>query len=239
MGQGDAALVRTPEGVNVLIDAGPDERLAATKLAALGVRRLDLVVASHAHADHVAGLPAVLARHPVGLILEPGCPADSPAYERFLEAAEAEQVAVRRPRGGARIRLGGLLVEVLGPDECAPGSPNDDSIVVRLSYGGATVLLPGDAEIPAQRDLLDDGDPVGADVLKVPHHGGATSDAAFFDRVAPRVAVVSVGENEYGHPVREVLDALRAAGASIVRTDRAGDVVVRFDPGGLRVESAG
>ncbi len=243
VGQGDAALVRTPEGVNVLIDAGPEERLVATRLAALGVARLDLVVASHAHADHVAGFPAVLARHPVGLLLEPGCPSESAPYDRFLEAARAEDVPLRRPRGGVSLQLGGLRVEVLGPDECARDSPNDDSIVLLLAYeeagyAGAAILFPGDAEVPAQRDLLDDRDPVAADVLKVPHHGGATSDPAFFRAVGAGLAVVSVGENEYGHPVPETLHALREAGATVVRTDLAGDVTVRFEPGGVRVESA-
>jgi competence protein ComEC len=238
VGQGDAALVRTPEGVDVLLDGGPDDQLVATKLAALGVGRIDLVVASHAHADHLEGIPAVLARHHVGLLLEPGCPAESPSYRRLLATAEAEGVAGRSPRGGERLRVGRLLIEVLGPDTCAVDSPNDDSLVLRLSYDGAAVLFPGDAEIPAQRDVLDDGDPVTAGVLKVPHHGSATSDPAFLEAVGARVAVVSVGENDFGHPVPEILEALRRTGARVLRTDLEGDVTVRLGPEGLRVESA-
>lgn len=234
VGQGDAALVRTPEGGTILIDAGPDEQHVATRLAALGVRGIDVAVASHAHADHVEGFAAVFARHPVGLLLDPGCPEeDSPSYLRMLAAAEAEGIEVAHPRGGEVVRLGSLRIEVLGPDGCSPGSTNDDSVVLRLRDGDATVLFPGDAEIPAQRDLLDDGDPIAARVLKVPHHGSKTSDPGFLAAVGSEVAIVSVGENDYGHPAPETLAALRDAGVRVVRTDLRGEVTVVFGADGL------
>lgn len=238
VGQGDAAVVRTPDGATVLIDAGPDEQPVATALARLGVKRLDLAVATHAHADHVEGFPAVLARFPVGLFLEPGCEAESPSQAELLRALRDEDVRVHHPRGGERLQVGGLSVEVLGPDACGLGDvPNDDSIVVRLRYGEATVLFPGDAEVPAQQDALADGDPVRALVLKVPHHGGDTSDPAFFHATGARLAVVSVGKNDYGHPNPVAMAALRDAGMRIVRTDLAGDVTVRFAEGGILVTS--
>jgi competence protein ComEC len=237
VGQGDAAVVRTPEGGTVVIDAGPEPDDVAVDLARLGVRRIDLAVATHPHADHVEGFPAVLARFAVSLMLEPGCPGDSPSYRRFLDAVVAEEVAVRHPRGGARLRVGRMAVEVLGPDECSDDSPNDDSLVLRLTYGEDSILFPGDAEVPAQEDLLADGDPVAAEVLKVPHHGGDTSTPEFFERTGADVAVVSTGPNEYGHPVASVLAELRRAGMQVLRTDLAGDVTVRFEAGGLLVES--
>ena len=237
VGQGDAALVRTPEGARILVDAGPDEQEVAIRLASLGVGRLDLVVASHGHQDHVEGFPAVFARHPVGLLLDPGCPAESPSHRRMLESAGYEEVPVHHPRGGERLRLGGLLIEVLGPDACAVDSPNDDSIVLRLTYGPASILFAGDAEIPAQLDLLADGDPVRATVLKVPHHGSSTSEPAFFEAVGASVAIVSVGENDYGHPVPETLEGLRASGARVMRTDLAGEVTVMFEGGAPLVTS--
>jgi competence protein ComEC len=241
VGQGDAAVVKTPDGATVLIDAGPDDHQVSADLASLGVRRLDLAVASHAHADHIEGFPAVLARFPVALLIEPGCPADSPSYRRFLEALADEEVPVRHPRGGQVLSLGRLRVEVLGPDRCSPGGiePNDDSLVLRLTFGAQTILFPGDAEVPAQRDLLADGDAVRAMVLKVPHHGGDTSDRSFFDAVEAVVAVVSSGPNLYGHPDAGVLESLRAEGMVVYRTDLEGDVTVRFRPGGVVVESAG
>jgi competence protein ComEC len=235
VGQGDAALIRTPEGATVLVDAGPDDREVATRLAALRIRQVDLAVATHAHADHVEGFPAIFSRHPVGLLLEPGCPAESPSYRRLLDAARYEHIPHRNPRGGRTLAIGPLGIEVLGPDRCAVDSPNDDSLVLRVSYRGATVLLPGDAEIPAQRDLLEDGDPVAAALLKVPHHGSGTTDPEFLREVGATIAVVSVGENDYGHPAGETLAALRAAGSRVLRTDRVGEVVVRFGPDGPRV----
>ena len=136
--------------------------------------------------------------------------------------------------------VGGATVEILGPDECSPGgdSPNDESVVLRIIDGPWSVLFTGDAEVPAQRDLLEDGDPVQATVLKVPHQGGDTSDPAFFDAVGAAVAVVSVGPNEYGHPNPGVLATLAAEGMFLVRTDLAGDVTVSFAPSGPLVESS-
>jgi competence protein ComEC len=239
VGQGDAAVVRAPDGGTVLIDAGPDPQQVATDLAALGIRRVDLMVASHAHADHVEGFPAVLARYPVGLVIEPGCPGDSPSYSRFLGAIEDEEVPVRHPRGGTVLSVGELVVEVLGPDACFPDSPNDDSLVLRLSHEGNVVLFSGDVEVPAQEDLLEDGDPLTADLLKVPHHGGDTSTTEFFDATGAEVAVVSTGPNDYGHPVPSVLATLERMGMVVVRTDLAGDVAVRFDRGEVLLESEG
>lgn len=229
VGQGDATLVRSPAGATILIDSGPDEDQVAADLARLGVRRIDLAVATHAHADHVAGFPSVLSRFPVSLLLDPGCPADSPVYARFLDAVEDEEVPVRHPRGGDRFTVGDLSVEVLGPDRCSPDrEPNDDSIVLLVSSGEDSILFTGDAEVPSQRDMLEDHDPIEADVLKVPHHGGDTSDPAFLEATGAGVAVVSVGANDYGHPNPGVLDVLQAAGMSVYRTDHAGDLAVRF-----------
>jgi competence protein ComEC len=240
VGQGDAAVVRSPGGATILVDAGPEDDQVAAELGALGVRRVDLAVATHAHADHVEGFPAILARYPVSLLIEPGCPADSPSYAELLAAVADESVPVRHPRGGQRFQVGDLSVEVLGPDACSGGeSPNDDSLVLRVSRGPASVLFSGDAEVPAQEDLLADGDPVVADVLKVPHHGGDTSTPELFEAVGARVAVVSTGPNDYGHPHPDVLRELAATGATVLRTDLAGTVTVRFVGDDVLVQSAG
>jgi competence protein ComEC len=242
VGQGDASVVRSPDGATVLIDSGPDEQQVARELARLGVQRIDLAVVSHAHADHVSGFPAIFARFPVALLIEPGCPHDAPQYQRMLESAAAEGIPVRNPRGGERLEVGSLVIEVLGPEACPAEEVNDGSLVLLFHPAGnadprSSVLFTGDAEEPAQRDLLADGDPVAAAVLKVPHQGGATSIEEFFDTVSPDVAVVSVGPNDYGHPVPWVLSALRRAGALVLRTDQSGDVTVKFGPQGLLVES--
>jgi competence protein ComEC len=242
IGQGDSILVTSPSGATVLIDGGPEPDVAATKLAALGVKRLDVVIASHPHADHVAGLPEVLARFPVGLVLEPGCAEDSPAYEDFLQAVRDEGLDVRHPRAGDFIDVGDVNLEFLSPPGCYEGThsdANNDSLVAMLSIGEDTILLPGDAEVEAQQEMLDAGIPLDADVLKVPHHAGDTSLPEFLAASHAEVAVIQVGQpNDYGHPTEEVLAALEAAGMRVFRNDMDGDVTVTFSEQGVLVESA-
>ncbi|HEX6332455.1 MAG TPA: DNA internalization-related competence protein ComEC/Rec2 [Actinomycetota bacterium] len=240
VGQGDAALLTSPGGVAMLVDGGPDEAQVARELVALGVKRLDVVVASHPHADHVVGLPTVFARFPVSLLLEPGCPDDSPDAAAIADAIDDEGIEVRQPRAGDRLVVGDVHLEILSPDRCWSGTgsdTNNDAIVLRASLGEDAILFATEPEEPAQQVLLDDGVDLTADVLKVPHHGAATSVEAFFQAVRAEVAVVSVGENTYGHPVPEVLEWIRATGAEVLRTDREGTISITFGDDGLHVDS--
>ena len=241
VGQGDAALIRSPGGSAILIDGGPDAEVVAGKLAALGIRRIDVLVATHPHADHVAGLVAVLARFPVGLVIDPGCAGDSPYYADFLRAVQDAGVPVRHPRPPSELRVADVRLQVLGPSHCYAGTnsdPNNDSLILRATAGSASVLFPGDAEQPAQTDVMArEAVLMTALVLKVPHHGGDTSLGAFVAAVHARVAVVSVGPNTYGHPVPRVLAELAHDGMRVFRTDRFGDVTVVFRDGRLLIES--
>jgi competence protein ComEC len=241
VGQGDAALVISPSGVNVLLDGGPDQEQISTELAALGVKRLDVIVATHPHADHIIGLPGVLGRVPVGLLLEPGCP-DTSAIQADLDVAIAdERVPVRYPRAGDSIVVGDLRLEVLSPDRCWTGTnsdANNDSLVILLRYGGHTLLFGGEPEEPAQQVLLEEHVHLRAELLKVPHHGAATSLPEFFQAVDAEIAVISVGQpNDYGHPVPSTVQAIAATGAQIWRTDQHGDIVVTFGGQGISVRS--
>jgi competence protein ComEC len=244
VGWGDGALVRSPGGATVLIDGGADLELVARKLSSLGIRRLDVLVATHPHQDHVAGLAAVLVRFPVGLVLDPGCRGDAPAYADFLRAVGRAGVPTRHPRPGAVFVAGDLRMEVLGPSHCFHGTrsdPNNDSLVLRVLAPGASILFSGDLEEPAQREILatEEASGLAAAVFKVPHHGGDTSLEAFFQAIHARVAVVSVGPNRYGHPVPEVLARLARDGMQVFRTDLDGDVTVTFRGDDVLVRAGG
>lgn len=241
VGWGDSELVRSPGGANILVDGGPDAALVSTDLARLGVTRLDVVVATHPHADHITGLPAVLARAPVGLVLDPGCRAPSAFYDTFLESVRRAGVPVRHPRVGDRIRVDDLTLQVLAPSGCFHGTASDynnDSIVLRLSDGRNVVLLGGDAQQESQAEMLGSPELLRAPVVKWFHHGGNTNDPAVYSAIGARVAVICTGPNLYNDPSPLVLQALAKAGIRVVRTDVDGDVTVQFRSEGLFLQSS-
>jgi len=236
VGQGDALVVRTGPGAALVVDAGPDPDAIDGCLRRLDVRRVPLVLLTHDHADHVDGLPGVLRGRAVALI-QVG-PLDEPAdqYADVLRQAAAAGVPVGRPGLTEDRSVGQVSWEVVAPTRRYRGTrsdPNNSSLVLRLHLPtGATVLLSGDIEPEAQRDLLARGVDVRADVLKVPHHGSDHQEPAFLDAVGAQLALTSVGAgNTYGHPSAATLGRLVADGATSLRTDQAGDIAL-VDRGG-------
>ena len=197
-----------------------------------GISRIDVVVLSHAHDDHVQGLVSVLRDFRVGMVLDTGNPHASESYERFLELVERRKVPYKRAVRGQVIDLDGeVKVRVLSPPKGGvKGSDglNDESIVLRVTYGRSAILLTGDAGHDAEAGILASGEEVGADVLKVGHHGSSTATSgAWLDAVRPKVAVISVGKNNrFGHPSSSVLRRLAARKITVKRTDRDGAVVI-------------
>lgn len=224
VGQGDSILVLGSE-MTMLIDGGPDPAGLAGKLARYGVREVDLVVITHPHADHVRGLEAVVGELVVGAVWDASHPHETPAYRILRDRIAAEGIPVHRPVAGQRLEAGELQVEVLGPRRRYK-HVNDQSIVLTVNLDGTSFLMAGDIQEVAQAEL----GAVGADVLKVPHQGAATSDRRWLQENAGRLAVISVGPNDYGHPARWVEEALAGGGATVLRTDRHGDVVVKPVP---------
>ncbi|MCL6667435.1 ComEC/Rec2 family competence protein [Streptomyces panaciradicis] len=242
VGQGDATVLAAGPGSGVVVDAGPDPELVDHCLRTLGITRIPLVVLTHFHADHAAGLPGVLRGRSVGAIETTGLeePADQVAFVRGR--ASARHIPVTRAVAGEQRRTGTLSWQVLWPPaDAAPeqDGPNDASVALLVRSAGLRLLLLGDLEPPAQQALL--RSPQGAllggvDVLKVAHHGSAYQDPELIRRVAPRVALISCGEdNPYGHPAPGTVAALRALGAVVLRTDRDGALAVTDSGGRLSV----
>jgi competence protein ComEC len=194
------------------------------------VRRLETLVLTHPHLDHLGGAAAVLRGVRVGAILDPGQPQGSGALIDALEAAGETHAAWSVTTRGRRLELDGMTLEVLHPSGPPAGpdvDPNEVSVVLLLRYGAFSALLTGDAQKDAEEELAAAAGPV--QVLKVAHHGSTTSSSALFlERIRPALALVSVGRgNGYGHPAPEVVARLVAAGARVLRTDRSGEVDVR------------
>ncbi|MEV0121570.1 ComEC/Rec2 family competence protein [Streptomyces sp. NPDC050703] len=233
VGQGDALVLAAGEGAGVVVDAGPDPVAVDRCLRSLGVTRVPLVLLTHFHADHVAGLPGVLRGRAVGAVQTTGFgePPEQAAFVRRQAAAKG--VPVTRASAGERRRAGALEWRVLWPQaesRVRPEGPNDASVTLLVRTAGLSLLLLGDLEPPGQRALL--RSPAAAwltsvDVLKVAHHGSAGQDPGLLRRAAPRLALVSCGaENTYGHPAPVTVAALRAEGAEVLRTDRQGAIAV-------------
>lgn len=225
VGQGDAILLHGGNGRFALVDGGPDRAVLTDKLRQYGVRSLELMILTHVHADHATGLIGAVGRVAVGeawIDIEPHATSSS---RQLVQALQARGVPIQAPEPGTRKRLGGIELVVEGPLR-RYASPNDQSIVITVRGPQRTMLLAGDIETHAQADLGH----LRADVLKVPHQGAGTSDAGWLVSVGSELAVISVGPNDFGHPVDWVINTLEE-GNEVLRTDEEGDVVVDLTRG--------
>ncbi|MBW3628716.1 MAG: MBL fold metallo-hydrolase [Gemmatimonadetes bacterium] len=230
VGQGDAVLLRSA-GRTALVDAGPSDDIVR-RLRVLGVDTIDLLVASHNHADHIGGADAVLDSIPVGFYLDNGFPASTRIQQRVLERVERKGVAYLAPTART-IALGSARLVVL-PPPAAGTSQNNRSVGILVEQGGFAALLTGDSEIEQLNVLLSRDSIPDVDVLKAAHHGSRDAvSPAWLARTRPEVAVISAGAgNGYGHPHPTALRYYCAAKRRVFRTDRHGEVRVTVTPEG-------
>lgn len=245
VGQGDCSLIKW-EGAAVLIDCG-ERDYADTVLKYLkkqDVEKLDIIIATHPHSDHIGAMGDVISEIGAERVIAPKVAADmtptTKTYERFLTALKDRALKLTAAKPGTVYELTGRTaasvekqppkLEILAPladyDDL-----NDYSVVVRLTYGNTSYLFTGDAEARAEKDILNSGADVSADVLKAGHHGSSTSTSEkFLEAVSPEICVIQCGEgNSYGHPHAEVLERLESRGIKYFRSDSSGTVTVYSD----------
>jgi competence protein ComEC len=252
VGQGDAILVVAPSGATMLVDGGPDPDVTLRRLGATlpwWQRTIDVVLLTHPHQDHVGGLPAVVERFRVRIVLDGGRAYPNPAYARLLALVASEhRIGYRLARAGSVVPLDRqTTVALLYPsaaDAAAPlpaGDVNNASVVGLLRLGDFAALLTGDAEAPVEALLAAREEIAPVDVLKVGHHGSHSGTTpAFVAALHPALGMVSVGAgNEYGHPSPDTLEVLADAGVAVLRTDLVGSIEVRSDGSTWTVTAAG
>lgn len=262
VGQGDAILVEAPNGHRMLIDAGgkpaysqssfdPGRQIVVPYLARSGIRRLDLVVNSHSHEDHLGGLPAVVDKLPVGAAIMAPVAHPTPLLYQYEELLRAKGVPTYFAISGDALNLDPRLqISVLDPPaqnyEGTRSDLNNNSLVLQIRYGRVVFLLTGDVEQEALGHLAEAAragalpvNDLRADVLKAPHHGSSTSiDEGFASLVRPRFVVISVGKNSFGHPAPETLRFWQDRSATILRTDQDGAITFETDGARLLLQAS-
>jgi competence protein ComEC len=256
VGQGDSLFATFPDGHTMLVDAGGalgtihsggmhsgidvGEDVVSPYLWSRGLKQIDVVALTHAHIDHIGGLPAVLDNFRVKELWV-GRDIDIAVYRDVLALAQRRGVRIVHLKQGDTFTWGNVTGSVLWPeeDDAHDAAKNDDSLVMRLTDGSQSFVLSGDIERPSEREILAENEPVNATFLKVAHHGSKTSTTdAFLSSSHPVYAAISVGrDNSFGHPSPEVVERLEAAGVHVYRTDRDGAITATTDGQTLKVSS--
>ncbi len=231
VGQADSCLVCLPGGKTMLIDAGnnTDGDDVVGYLHNQGVNRIDFLIGTHPHSDHIGGLDDVIKSFEIGKFYMPRVINTTQTFEDVLDAADAKGLTINTAKDGVRIYSDGeTAIDIVAPCKDKYESLNNYSAVVLLKYKDASFVFTGDAETESENEITAD---IKADVLKVGHHGSSTSSSErFLNRVKPSFAVISCGtDNSYGHPHKETLDKLQRMGVTLYRTDINGTVICRTD----------
>jgi len=242
VGQGDAMLIKTPAGEKIIIDGGPGKAVLEPlgKTLSFFDQKLDLLILTHPHADHLDGLVEILKRYKVEKVLSTGVLHTTPEFEEWLSLIKNNAIPFKTARAGDNFSLGEVNFYVLSPEDNLTGQKvedlNDTSLIIKMVFGHNSFLFMGDAAASLQKSLLDKKVDVSAGVLKVPHHGSKDSiDENFINAVNPAAAIISVGKNSFGHPAPLTLEKLESLEIKTYRTDQNGTIEIVADGENLEI----
>lgn len=243
VGQGDSEFIQLPDGKCMLIDAGISENAGkiASKISELGYEKIDYLITTHPHADHIGGMKRIVENFEIGEIYMPKASTNTKTFENLLQAISDKGLSINTAKAGKVLyESDDLKIEFLAPISDSYKDLNNYSAVIRLQYGNNVFLFTGDAEELAEGEILNaySKSALKADVLKVGHHGSSTASSAdFINTVLPKYAVIELGEgNSYNHPHKEAINNLNAVGAEILRTDLNGNITIVSDKVNITVQ---
>ncbi|HHY13869.1 MAG TPA: MBL fold metallo-hydrolase [Thermoanaerobacterales bacterium] len=231
VGQGDSILIELPNDEVSLIDGGNrwDSDFLVDYIKAQNIGKIDYLIATHPHADHIGGLPEVIKNFDIGKVYMPRKAASTKIFESFATEMQNKGLKATEGKGGKDIiNEDDLLFTMIAPNSDNYSDTNDYSIVAKLTYKNVSIVFTGDAEKVSETEIVGIGYNLSADVLKVGHHGSITSTSEeFLNRVNPKYAIISAGkDNDYGHPHKEIIERLEKKGISISRTDELGTIIL-------------
>jgi len=234
VGQADCILIQTPSGKNLLIDAGnnADASFITSYLIQIKIKKLDAVVGTHPHEDHIGALDEVINTFDIGNVYMPKVSNNTKTFQNVLTAIKNKNLKVKTAAAGIKIEMDSQVkIEILAPNGSHYDDLNDHSAVIKLTFGKTSFMLDGDAETISESEMLAKGYNLKADVLKIGHHGSNSSTSTeFLKAVLPTYAIISVGkDNDYGHPTQSTLTKLEQADISIFRTDENGTIIATSD----------
>jgi|LSQX01.2.fsa_nt_gb beta-lactamase superfamily II metal-dependent hydrolase len=241
VGQGDSILIQFHNGQTMLIDAGPDDSVLSY-LNQQGIKKINYLVATHPHADHIGGMAAVIRTFDIEKVYMPRVGHTTKTYENVLLAIKSKGLKITSAKAGVTILdQNGLKANFIAPCSSSYDNLNNYSAVIKIQYGNTSFLLTGDAEAESEQQMLVSGTNLKADVLKVGHHGSNSSTtSSFIKAVSPKYAVISCGAgNQYGHPHQEVLSRLANTGVKTYRADTDGTVIFISDGKTFTVKTLG
>lgn len=236
VGQGDSIFIEIPGNKKILVDGGDRaDRIAAEIINYLkdqGVKKLDYIISTHPHADHIGGLEDIIDCFEVGTVLDSGKIHTSKTYENYLIKIDQKNINFDTPRQGDELEIGNSKITFLHPDQQIDNYDlNNSSLVFVLNFGNQNFLFTGDIEKKVELELLEENPDLKVNLIKVPHHGSRSSSfSGWLENLSPEIAVIQVGaDNHYGHPAAEVIELYQAQAAEIYRNDLNGNIVVTAD----------